>query len=331
MDIGPSSVNRTERGREVPDLTRATSEFRHEALFYASEEELLAGTGAFVRDGLESDEPVLVMLSSPKIEALRSELGAAAERVQFTDIATIGGNPARIIPALRAFLAEHSGRCRGLRAICELVLSKLSAVELVECQRHESLINAALADSPGFRLLCLYDTGALDEDVLDEARRSHPFLTSNGTQGESTDYRALDEASAWFAEPLPQPPTQRESWVFQAVTLAALRRLLLRRAELAGCSSEGAEDLVMAVNEVATNSVVHGGGGGILRMWSEGDALVCEVGDRGFIDDPLIGQEPPEPSRGDRCGLWLANQLCDLVQVRSSAGGSTVRLYKRHG
>ena len=92
-----------------------------------------------------------------------------------------------------------------------------------------------------------------------------------------------------------------------------------------------AEGLVLAVNEVATNSVVHGGGGGILRIWTEGDVLVCEVRDRGVIDDPLVGRERPLVNAAGGCGLWLANQLCDLVQVRSFAGGSVVRLHKRRG
>ena len=35
---------------------------------------------------------------------------------------------------------------------------------------------------------------------------------------------------------------------------------------------------------------------------------------------PLAGRRRPAPSEPDDRGLWLANQLCDLVQVRSPAG-----------
>jgi anti-sigma regulatory factor (Ser/Thr protein kinase) len=86
---------------------------------------------------------------------------------------------------------------------------------------------------------------------------------------------------------------------------------------------------VLAVNEVATNSVVHGGGGGILRLWPEDEALICEVNDGGRIDKPLAGREVPEDSYTSGRGLWMANQICDLVQVRSFGGGSTVRIHKR--
>ena len=67
-----------------------------------------------------------------------------------------------------------------------------SPAELVECQRHESLLNLAFADTAGFRLLCPYDTSALDDDTLAEACRSHPFLVTNGVKRESPEYRGLD-------------------------------------------------------------------------------------------------------------------------------------------
>jgi hypothetical protein len=37
--------------------------------------------------------------------------------------------------------------------------------------------------------------------------------------------------------------------------------------------------LVLAVDEVATNSLRHGGGRGTLRIWRDADAVVCEVRD----------------------------------------------------
>jgi anti-sigma regulatory factor (Ser/Thr protein kinase) len=37
----------------------------------------------------------------------------------------------------------------------------------------------------------------------------------------------------------------------------------------------------------------------------------------------------PEPGQLGGRGLWLANQLCDLVQIRCSPAGATVRLRMR--
>lgn len=83
----------------------------------------------------------------------------------------------------------------------------------------------------------------------------------------------------------------------------------------------------MAVNEIATNSVRHSGGSGTLRVWRDGHVLVCEVRDGGQLQDPLADRRRPAPDQNGGRGFWLANQLCDLVQVRSYPAGTTVRLH----
>jgi anti-sigma regulatory factor (Ser/Thr protein kinase) len=98
-------------------------------------------------------------------------------------------------------------------------------------------------------------------------------------------------------------------------------------ARSAGVKAARAEDLVLAVNELATNSIRHGGGRGVVRAWREPDAFVCEVRDEGRIDDPLAGRATPDDVRKSARGLWLVNQLCDLVQLRSLRDGCAVRLH----
>ena len=85
--------------------------------------------------------------------------------------------------------------------------------------------------------------------------------------------------------------------------------------------------MVVAVNEVATNSVRHGGGRGMVRIWHDADRVVCEVRDAGLIRDPLTDRRRPDSDPTAARGLWLANQLCDLVQIRSLPGRSVVRLH----
>ena len=304
-----------------------SADFRHEALFYSSPEDFLDRTSAFLREGVEAGEPALVVLSAEKIEALRSRLNGHGDSVRFADMSEVGANPARIIPAWREFVADHAGR--RLRGIGEPIWAERSPAELVECQRHESLLNLAFADAAGFYLLCPYDTGALGAPVLDEARRSHPFLASNGSHAGSHDYRGLAEVAAPFAEPLPEPACEPDTRIFQAGTLTAMRELVATRAAEAGFPAQAAEDLVLAVNEVATNSIRHAGGGGVLRIWQEGETIICEIQDRGSIDKPLAGRERPELGQLGGHGLWIANQVCDLVQIRSLRGGSVVRLHTR--
>ena len=83
------------------------------------------------------------------------------------------------------------------------------------------------------------------------------------------------------------------------------------------------------MNEVATNSLRHAAGAGVLRVWEEPHGLVCEVRDSGSFDVPLAGRERPVPGQLGGYGLWLANQLCDLVQIRSLPAGTVVRLHMR--
>ncbi len=306
-------------------------EFRHEAFFYASQDEFLNGAVSFIRDGLAGNEPTLVVLSQDKRKALREELGADADRVQFANMDEVGRNPARIIPAWREFVAEHGGDGRRVRGIGEPIWPERSDAELVECQRHEALLNLAFADCPGFYLMCPYDIAGLNPRVLVHARRSHPYLAVNGQEHHNDDYCGLDEISAPFSDPLPAPPVQPDWKVFGVRALGDLREFVSERAERFGLEEERAGDLVLAMNEIASNSVAHGGGGGTLRVWQDAGALICEVNDKGRIDEPMIGRERPALAQSGGHGMWLANQLCDLVQVRSFPHGSAVRLHMRRG
>jgi anti-sigma regulatory factor (Ser/Thr protein kinase) len=301
--------------------------FRHEALLYSGADGFIEGTFPFLRDGARGGDAMLVVVDAAKIERLRDELGADVDAVTFADMTEVGSNPARIIPAWRAFVDAHPGR--RLRGIGEPIWARRSAAELVECQRHEALLNLAFADAAGFTLLCPYDVDTLSPAVIEKAEHSHPVLVSGGAGRASASYVDVEAIAAPFAEPLPDPPQDAHALAFDAGTLGALRELVEARAAAAGLREPRAGDLVLAVNEVATNSVVHGGGQGVLRTWCEPDAMICEVSDGGAIVEPLAGREhPPDGTFGGH-GLWLCNQLCDLVQIRSFADGGVVRLHMR--
>jgi anti-sigma regulatory factor (Ser/Thr protein kinase) len=312
----------------VLSLAESREGFRHEAFFYADEDEFLAGTSSFVREGLESDEPTLVVLNAEKLDLLRSELKTDADRVFFADMGEVGRNPACIISTWQEFVHRYGGLATGLRGIGEPISTERGPAELAECHRHEALLNLAFADTPGFFLLCPYDSSALDAAVLEEARRTHPFVSESGVS-ESAPCRSLDEVAAPFSEPLSPPPSRRDWSVFHRGTLSTLREWVRKRASAARLDSDASEDLVLAVHEVALNSVRHGGGGGICRSWTEGQTLVCELRDNGSIEPPLAGRQHPTLDGHAGSGLWLVNHLCDLVQIRSFEDGGVVRLHKR--
>jgi hypothetical protein len=60
-------------------------------------------------------------------------------------------------------------------------------------------------------------------------------------------------------------------------------------------------------------------------LWQEPDRLICHVDAEGGIEDPLVGRRAPRRDRIGGWGLWIANQLASLFQVRSSGGATSVR------
>ncbi len=312
-------------------VVEATREFVHEALLYDGDDEFVSATALFIREGVDAGEPVLVVVGAEKIARLREELNGHGDAVLFADMADVGANPARIIPAWQQFVEQHLRDDRPVRGIGEPIWAERSADELVECQRHESLLNVAFADAPAWRLLCPYDVSKLSGAVIEEALRSHPIVVRNGVRGTSGSYRGLAGPARPFDLPLPGPPANTDVFEFDGAHLADGRRLVSRRAADAGLSAARANDLVLAVNEILTNSVRHGGGSGVLRIWQDDGRLVCEVEDRGRINDPLVDRRRPDTDQPGGRGLWMANQLCDLVQFRTAGGETIVRLHMSRG
>jgi anti-sigma regulatory factor (Ser/Thr protein kinase) len=195
---------------------------------------------------------------------------------------------------------------------------------MVECHHHESLLNLAFADARDFWLVCPYDTAALAPAVVAEAHRSHPVVAEDGERRASD---AFARPKATLEAPLPEPLGEPTELLFGRDELVNVRRFVLGIAERAGLERERAADLMLAASELATNSVMHGGGGGMVRMWQERDDLLCEVHDSGRIQEPLAGRERPTISAPGGRGLWLVNHVCDLVQLRSFPTGNVARLH----
>jgi anti-sigma regulatory factor (Ser/Thr protein kinase) len=314
----------------APQLADRGQAFHHEALLYSDQDEFLAGTTSFLREALEADAPALVVVDAAQIEMLRAELGSGADRIQFADMAGVGANPGRIIPAWREFVDCHGGGDDGIWGIGEPIWPGRSEAELAECHRHEALLNVAFHDAPGFRLLCPYDTERLDPDVIHRAHCNHPVIAhDDGARTASHDYSGLEAIAVPFDDALPDPPVAPRELPFHRDTVRLVRRFVAVHAIDAGVAGSRVEDLVLAVDELASNSVRHGGGGGSVRLWEDDTTLVCEVRDAGRITDPLVGRVRPTVDRRDGRGLWLVQQLCDLVQVRSGDLGTVVRAHVR--
>ena len=120
------------------------------------------------------------------------------------------------------------------------------------------------------------------------------------------------------------------SEVFDHSGVTTLRHAIASAAATAGLSGDRLDDFVMAVNELLTNAVRHGGGGGRVQLWREAGVVVCEVHDEGpgLPAEGLDHRERPAPDQPGGWGLWLAGRLTDSFET-TTGEGTTVRISSR--
>ena len=167
-------------------VTAATNgRFRHLALFYQGRGEYLAALCGFIRAGRARGEAVFVAVPERKAQLLRQELGADSAQVTLVDMAELGRNPARIIPAVLAYAGKH----RGQRVCCigEPIWPGRTEAELHEATRHEALINLAFRGSP-VTFLCAYDSTGLRGSVIADAASTHPAVVKDRQEIASARY-----------------------------------------------------------------------------------------------------------------------------------------------
>jgi anti-sigma regulatory factor (Ser/Thr protein kinase) len=257
-----------------------------------------------------------VLAESAKLRAVRDAVGPSAEDAMFFDMSVHGRNPARVVPALQAFADGH--RDRRLRVIAEPVAADLSHDARVEAELNELILGLPSYRAWHATMSCLYDANTLDNETADALDAAH--RTRLPVEVETLLMQR-------FGQPLPPSPADAQRMSADLTTLGELRRMVGRLGEKGGLDAERIDDLVYAVNEVVTNSICHGEGRARVLVWFDAAGVWCEVHDRGRITDPLVGRIAPRPGQASRRGLWLVNQLCDLVQVRSSSTGTFVRMF----
>jgi anti-sigma regulatory factor (Ser/Thr protein kinase) len=289
---------------------------RHEALPYAGAADFVPRCLGAVVGGLALSHRMIVLATAERVAAVEDALGDRSEHVAFVATDEHGRNPARMASLLESF--RVSGNGRRPHGVVDWSLPGRTPAAVAETTLAENLLN--VAGDRALDVSCLYERGGPQDGDM---RASHPFV-----QGEAanSDYRS-DGATGLFAGTLPPTPPDAVARSVGPQELASVRALVGAFARRHGVVVPRAEDFVLAVNEIVTNSLRYADGRCDLSLWPEGRSVVCEVADTGHITDPFVGRAAPAPTATSGRGVWLANQLCDLLQVRSSPAGTRVRMF----
>ncbi len=316
------SVRTSESGHAVAD-TRDDS-LRHVAFFYRDQAGRRAQILSLVLDSLARGEPALVALPGDAARLLAGQLDGEPGELLCADIGDVGRNPARLIPEVRAFIDKHANQ--RVLVVEEACWPERSPAELREATRHEALVNLAFARS-AVTIACAYDATRLPPSAITDATWTHPEYLLGGQPMTAPDHRPAWGVPPDCDRPLPPPPASAESLTYDT-DLAPVRRLVERHARGTSLGENRVADLVLAASEVAANTLDHTSSGGTFEVWRDGDEILCQVHDQGWISDPLAGRVRRGPD-GRGHGLYLVNQVCDLVEIRTGPAGTTIRMHMR--
>jgi anti-sigma regulatory factor (Ser/Thr protein kinase) len=297
----------------------------HLAYLYDDERDYLSCISAFVRAGLGNAEPVFVAVPGRRAALLRARLGAESPLLRYGAMAETGRNPARLIPELYAFVEEHPGR--RVRYIGESIWPGRSDAELCEATRHEALLNLAFATA-AVSIMCPYDIRGLTASVVRRVQRTHPAILQAGQTQPAASYPGHGVVPAECDDPLPALPADAQVLGYET-SLRQVRDLVASHGTALGMADDRITNLVIAAGEITANTLRHTSAGGTFWIWHTSEEVICQVQDQGWITDSLAGRQRHSPEESGH-GLWVVNQMCDLVEIRTSqAAGTIIRLHMR--
>jgi anti-sigma regulatory factor (Ser/Thr protein kinase) len=293
---------------------------RHHAFVYESDEEYVAGSVRFLKDGLDAGEGAIVANTRDGLAMMRDALGPAADQVAFVDVSAVYTRPARTVARYYGTFLEQLRSAPSVRAVATGQFGT-TREEWREWMAYEAITNVAYAHLPVW-VVCAYDANRLPDPVIDIARRTHPELLAEDWQASDRfeDPRALVRKLTPDPEPLPELRS------FSAGNLESFRERLAGELRAERVPEARALEVLVAATELATNAMTHGGGIGEVRVGRADGRFVCEVIDRGGgFDDPVAGYLAPRDGTGT--GLWVARQLAWRLESFQSTKGFTVRLW----
>jgi anti-sigma regulatory factor (Ser/Thr protein kinase) len=294
--------------------------FVHSALIYGSDDAFMDVCLPFVEHGIEAGEPTLVAVQASNIDNLRAALGGEPEGVTLLSVEEWYETSARTRDKFARWARVHARPGRA-RLIGEPPWAVGNDAAVRDWARHESVINVAFEGMP-VRFICPYDARQLPAGIVEHAHRTHPEIAGPEGSFASDAYEDPHEFCRRLDTRVERPKGEPSTVLaFNLADLRLVRRTVASAAVASGLSGSRADELALAVNEIASNAVVHGRLPATLRIWEGNDELICEVSDAGDgINDVLAGQLTPPSERIGGRGIWLTRMLCDAVEIRNGVG-----------
>lgn len=317
---------------------RHVQEFAHTALIIDADLDLPCVLGSELHRSADIYDEVLLVVGA-RTRAALADIAAAVPGAVLS-----WGEPAAFYQrlgsayeAFRRYLAAQHQAGRRVHVIAEpdligVVDPGFHAGRVAAYLAYEAVCNDAYAIG-GSAVTCIWDRRDHEDAVIDAVRATHAYELTPTGPAPSPHYlpprRYLAERHD--APPHPVPPhVDRDVTLHDVADLSGLRSAIGTWTVEHGFAEEATEDLVVAVIEVATNGLRHGGAPVRIRAWRHGDTLLVQCDDAGSQAIPATaGYYRPRPlaaATGGR-GLWLARQLADVVTVSSVPGLTTVRLH----
>lgn len=301
--------------------------FQHAVGFFADDGDLVRQAAPLVRAALSRGEPVGLAMRPSTEQALLQAVGSPEGVISFAErdgAACVSGQTvaARRARELRALVGDA-----GTGTVLTEHTAQFDGREARFWTELDAALNIACADLP-VSLTCFYPQSSTRQGLLAGARRNHPLLLVDGDLRHNPQHQPPHRVLADLPParlPVLGPPHLRLQ--FRAWNLHEVRATLEQGLLDAGYARAQAEDVVLAVNEVATNAVEHGTLQAELLVWIGPDGVVCEVHDGGRLTDPVPGLRPPHPGERRGRGIWVARQLCDTLHVWSDVRGTHVRVH----
>jgi len=297
----------------------------HDALIYGSDEALMSTLVPWLQEGIEREDGAVVATTSPHIDQFRDALGTDGSAVSFLSADDVYVHPVQTIAAWQRVLSDAADTGVTFTRIVGEV--RFGATEDLQTSwtRYESALNAVFERSAAW-IVCPYDVRTLPPGVIDRAWRTHPTVWDS-TRRKSDRYELPARLLREIVEPgraVTGPPSLEVDIDGRLGGVRESVRALGIEAELPRAR---VEELVLAVSELAGNTVRHAGGGGKIALWITPEGVVCEVTDHGGgMHDPLAGLVPPKPTASAGMGLWIARQLSDSFAIGAGGDGTTVRI-----